>query len=561
MNGRHLTDAQISQALRALLPDRAAAGLRERVLDQAATTAQQRPMPSFLASLTDADSTARRRSLLLAAALLIALTLAVAAGVGAWLDSQRRVPDFLSLAPPTDVQAFVLSSYDRMPQLPPLAMTTLDNGSTKGRIYVHQSGAIRFEKYSSADQTEPDTYKIFSGTSLGQLVVVGSEKRWVEQDEAISEDPRVFILAEIGSGAIYLGGQGCEMTRNGEEVGNGTAATRWRYVGVEYVAGRPAHHVACAGDLWLDVETRLILRSQGPLIEYGLGEPISDSLHTIEVTEIEFGPQPAELFEIAPPDDVAQMAVEAYDEYRCSLDPICSATPPPATPRPVASPCPPLSSNPPVAASGLTWDESSLDEDWPAPLRPETVAGPARQLELDGQYVDPPCDVGPAPRWLDLSSVRLSGLSPGPGTVVSVEAAGDVPRPVPDPAESWIAYGLVLDTNGDGVADVRLGIDNMPTPATGESGHRVWRTDLHTGSTMAAAGAPYGVVGDVYLDTFYPGEGAPNLARFGVALRPGESKFRFYAWASLIEDGRVVATDYAPDVGWLDADPLPEGSP
>ena len=32
--------------------------------------------------------------------------------------------------------------------------------------------------------------------------------------------------------------------------------------------------------------------------------------------------------------------------------------------------------------------------------------------------------------------------------------------------------------------------------------------------------------------------------------------FRFYVWASLIEDGRVVATDYAPDVGWLD--PLPE---
>ena len=28
-----------------------------------------------------------------------------------------------------------------------------------------------------------------------------------------------------------------------------------------------------------------------------------------------------------------------------------------------------------------------------------------------------------------------------------------------------------------------------------------------------------------------------------------------YAWASVIEDGRVVATDYAPDVGWLDPSP------
>ena len=26
---------------------------------------------------------------------------------------------------------------------------------------------------------------------------------------------------------------------------------------------------------------------------------------------------------------------------------------------------------------------------------------------------------------------------------------------------------------------------------------------------------------------------------------------RFYAWASVIVDGRVAATDYAPDAGWL----------
>ena len=28
-----------------------------------------------------------------------------------------------------------------------------------------------------------------------------------------------------------------------------------------------------------------------------------------------------------------------------------------------------------------------------------------------------------------------------------------------------------------------------------------------------------------------------------------------YAWASVIVDGRVVATDCAPDVGWLDPSP------
>ena len=32
---------------------------------------------------------------------------------------------------------------------------------------------------------------------------------------------------------------------------------------------------------------------------------------------------------------------------------------------------------------------------------------------------------------------------------------------------------------------------------------------------------------------------------------PGD-QFRFYVWASVIEDGQIVATDYAPDVGWID---------
>ena len=31
----------------------------------------------------------------------------------------------------------------------------------------------------------------------------------------------------------------------------------------------------------------------------------------------------------------------------------------------------------------------------------------------------------------------------------------------------------------------------------------------------------------------------------------------FYAWASVIENGRVVATDYAPDVGWLSSEDDP----
>ena len=88
----------------------------------------------------------------------------------------------LSLEPPADVPAFVLSSYDRMPQLPPVAMTMAGATAAKGRIYVDRSGAVRIEQYASADATEPDTYMILiSGNSVGGTQPVGSEKVWVVQ--------------------------------------------------------------------------------------------------------------------------------------------------------------------------------------------------------------------------------------------------------------------------------------------------------------------------------------------------------------------------------------------
>ncbi len=104
MNGRPLTEAQISQALRAHLPKRAQAGLHEHILVAVDTTAQQRALPSLLGALQDADPGARRRNLLFAAALLIALAIAAAAAAGAWLPKQDVAPD-LSLLPPADPQA------------------------------------------------------------------------------------------------------------------------------------------------------------------------------------------------------------------------------------------------------------------------------------------------------------------------------------------------------------------------------------------------------------------------------------------------------------------------
>ena len=59
-----------------------------------------------------------------------------------------------------------------------------------------------------------------------------------------------------------------------------------------------------------------------------------------------------------------------------------------------------------------------------------------------------------------------------------------------DPAELWIAYGVVIDDDRDGVPDWRYGTDNMPIDAVpgfgkGDSPNRGWRTNLHTGQTDA----------------------------------------------------------------------------
>ncbi len=111
---------------------------------------------------------------------------------------------------------------------------------------------------------------------------------------------------------------------------------------------------------------------------------------------------------------------------------------------------------------------------------------------------------------------------------------------------------MVVDDDREGIPDRRLGIDNIPAKGKEWPGHRQWMTDLHTGRTRVGYD-----VGVPLFDTFYPGEWTGIGARlsFGGDVT-GDGTIgglpRPYAWESVIEDGRVVATDYAPDVGWLD---------
>jgi hypothetical protein len=591
MNGLRPTDAQISTALRSHLPERAQAGLRERILEAAETTTQQRSLPSFLGALNEADPVARRRSLLIAAALLLALAFASAVAVGALRLLERDPIQELSLEPPADVPAFVLSSYERLPQLPPVALTWHDSGSTKGRIYVRRSGAVRFDRFVSAEATEPSSYTILSGNRISGMATVGSDKVWVEQDEAIGDDPRVFLRTVLNTDE----GPGCEMERDPNEVGNGTAATGWRYVGVEYVAGRPTHHLACVGDIWLDIETRLILRTRAPLAD-DAGQPIPGQFRTREVTEIVFGEQPAALF--GPPAGVARMPIEAYNAYLCTRDlpneevvgfgmrdcstppaaeaaPLPTSTPMP-TVRPSPSECVVPARDPSEPIGPLTWTPASLKEDWPAPVRPESAGGAGVQ-PMPLTYIDPSGDTGsdvlPCVDIRDVTPVthRRDGRTYG----VGIDLVSNQP-PVVDPTELWIAYGVVLDVDRDGVPDWRYGIDNLPVDPTvkealnGGAPHRAWRTDLHTDRTERLFGQGYEDDLDPFFIGHYP-DGKPGTdARLHFGGRPEappspgakvgiELDMPLYAWASVIQDGRVVATDYAPDVGWLL--PLPDAKP
>jgi hypothetical protein len=209
----------------------------------------------------------------------------------------------------------------------------------------------------------------------------------------------------------------------------------------------------------------------------------------------------------------------------------------------------------------LLWTPASLEEDWPAPVRLEPAGGVAivhdLAIDRDGppvRYPDPAGDVDASVLWIDIRELLISGSR----TTMFIVLEANVP-PVVDPTEQWIAYGVVWDTDRDGVADLRFGGDNAgPTDA-----RRVWITELHSGRTAVNPGGGY--FDETFYNKFFEVDG-PSENWGGARLKfggdttggggiVGGMHSPFYVWTSVIQDGRVVATDYAPDTGWLDPDP------
>ena len=390
MNGRPVTDVQIAQALRAHLPTRAQAGLRERILESAETTPQQRALPSFLGALSEADPVARRRGVLIAAALLVAVALASAVAVGAWRLLQRDPIKDLSLEPPTDVQAYVSSAVDRLPQLPPVAFTLLASDGSSDHIYVDRSGAVRFERYASADATQPTTSLLMSGHRVGRTEIVGSNPVWIEQDGAIGEDPRGYLRAVTD---LWSGGSGCDLKPDPSEAATATPASDWRYVGAETVAGRATQHLACGDeDVWIDDATRLILRNRVQVTD-DAGNPVPGAFQTTEVTKIEFGDQPASLFAFAPPDGADAMSLDAYDALcRPGQDTVAFLDYPPCAG---------------TAAAAAPTPEPDTNPDAHSASRRERLCGPVTRPGQIGR----PADLDPGETQAGLASAGSPGAS------------------------------------------------------------------------------------------------------------------------------------------------------
>ena len=167
-----------------------------------------------------------------------------------------------------------------------------------------------------------------------------------------------------------------------------------------------------------------------------------------------------------------------------------------------------------------------------------------------GAYTDALGDTTPGDKSeVDIVSVNaFLGCQAGLPKLRCIEMAlsGQLPDPLPQPADAWYAYGIVLDVDSDGVPDYRYGVDNTPPEVLGADwpSGRIWRADLRTGEVVVVTARQ---ASDDTLLAELPGSDFPT-AIFHIKGLGG----RFYGWSSLIADGRVVATDYAPDVGWLE---------
>jgi hypothetical protein len=203
--------------------------------------------------------------------------------------------------PPVDAFELDRAAAAAIDDLPPFMALIRDSQGSQVRWYHDGQGMVRMEHFGNRSQPQPSD------------VWLGREGQMIRRDDD-GTGQRVFVehtdqgdpRREFAMGL----GQQCEGP--------------WEYHGPELVAGRVAHHItACTAQLWIDVETLFVLRSEGAYrmadpAEPG-GVPMLSQRAVMEAIEFEVGPQPAELFDIERLTGGQPIITAA--EYQCRMDP------------------------------------------------------------------------------------------------------------------------------------------------------------------------------------------------------------------------------------------------
>lgn len=171
----------------------------------------------------------------------------------------------------------------------------------------------------------------------------------------------------------------------------------------------------------------------------------------------------------------------------------------------------------------------------------DVPAGDVRYVLHDGEDV--------VDSLMDIKKIYLYNTSytDGYGWLLELRTA---PARALEAEQRIIEYGLVVDADGDRVADCQIGINN-DAPEPGDL--RVWVKNLRTGVADERVGPPYGYPiehaaphpGSRFMNLFFPPSSAERTCdRF-------HDSASFYAWAAVRDAGKITAIDYAPDAAWL----------
>ena len=195
------------------------------------------------------------------------------------------------------------------------------------------------------------------------------------------------------------------------------------------------------------------------------------------------------------------------------------------------SPAAPTTGSPSSSSPAATREATDAATPWTGPVRTDAVL-PVISRRRARSWTDPR---DTAPAEIDIRSVD-SGASDFGGGEWQFRLAA---RPPLDPARRTVAYGVMVDGDGDHEADCQIGVDNDAS-RMGEL--RAWVTNLRTDETEVEDGGPYGDP----IEFAHPAER-------GVGPRTGRRLAAHALWLLLRETASPAATSPAaePDPGGL----------